>query len=253
MSGDRLKVDAAIELPNSYSVTGSVSVSNFPSNQAVTISNATMAVTGNFYQATQPVSLLNLPSLAAGTNAIGSITNTTFAATQSGNWTVTVANNQIPVTGTFYPEVQAVSLPSLPSGNNTIGSIANTTFAATQSGIWNVNVSNNSLPVTGTFWQAVQPVSFSALPAGSNTIGAISNTAFAVSGTLPAFASPPTVNIGTIPTVRNQPVEALTSTLTNVASSASSVTLITALGLLCVRVWVCIIKRAVANERKCKI
>ena len=26
-----------------------------------------------------------------------------------------------------------------------------------------------------------------------------------------------------------------------------------ALGLLCVRVWVCIIKRAVADERKCRI
>lgn len=26
-----------------------------------------------------------------------------------------------------------------------------------------------------------------------------------------------------------------------------------ALGLLCVRVWICIVKRAVANERKCRI
>jgi hypothetical protein len=38
---------------------------------------------------TQPVSLTSLPSLAAGSNAIGSITNTSFAATQSGTWNIT--------------------------------------------------------------------------------------------------------------------------------------------------------------------
>ena len=40
-------------------------------------------VTGTFYQATQPVSLASLPALAIGSNAIGSITNTTFAATSA--------------------------------------------------------------------------------------------------------------------------------------------------------------------------
>ena len=38
----------------------------------------TMAVTGTFWQTTQPVSIASLPVLAAGTNAIGSITNTSF-------------------------------------------------------------------------------------------------------------------------------------------------------------------------------
>jgi hypothetical protein len=37
---------------------------------------------------TQPVSLASLPALATGSNPIGSITNTTFAATQSGTWNV---------------------------------------------------------------------------------------------------------------------------------------------------------------------
>lgn len=46
-------------------------------------------VTGIFYQATQPVSLASLPSLATGSNAIGSITNTSFASTQSGTWNIT--------------------------------------------------------------------------------------------------------------------------------------------------------------------
>ena len=36
------------------------------------------AVTGTFWQTTQPVSIASLPVLAAGTNAIGSITNTSF-------------------------------------------------------------------------------------------------------------------------------------------------------------------------------
>jgi hypothetical protein len=37
---------------------------------------------------TQPVSIATLPTLAAGTNAIGSITNTSFGATQSGAWNI---------------------------------------------------------------------------------------------------------------------------------------------------------------------
>jgi hypothetical protein len=38
-----------------------------------------------------------------------------------------------------------------------------------------------------------------ALPAGTNAIGAITNSSFGISGFLPAFASTPTVNIGTVP------------------------------------------------------
>lgn len=54
-------------------------------------------------------------SLPAGSNAIGSITNTTF---DIGSIT---------------------TLPSLPTGSNTIGAISNTAFGATQSGTWNIN------------------------------------------------------------------------------------------------------------------
>lgn len=45
-------------------VSGTVSVSNLP---------ATQAVTGTFFQATQPVSLASLPALAAGTSNIGDV------------------------------------------------------------------------------------------------------------------------------------------------------------------------------------
>ena len=43
--------------------------------------NDSVPVTGTFFQATQPVSLASLPSLATGSNAIGSITNTAFGIT----------------------------------------------------------------------------------------------------------------------------------------------------------------------------
>jgi hypothetical protein len=57
----------------------------FPSPQAVTQSGTwnvgvtgSVAVTGTFFQATQPVSIAALPALATGSNVIGSISNTTF-------------------------------------------------------------------------------------------------------------------------------------------------------------------------------
>jgi hypothetical protein len=134
----------------------------------VNVTNSSIPVTGSFYQATQPVSLVSLPALAAGSNAIGSVTvsnfpsSTTvsgsvsvsnFPATQPISGTVAISNASIPVTGSFYPATQPVSIATMPT-----------------------------TPVTGTFYQATQPVSLVSLPAlatGANTIGAISNTSFA--------------------------------------------------------------------------
>jgi hypothetical protein len=72
----------------------SVSVTNFPASQPVT---------GTFWQPTQPVSLLSVPT--------HSVTVTNFPATQ-------------PVSGTFWQPTQPVSLLSVP------------THAVTQSGAW---------------------------------------------------------------------------------------------------------------------
>lgn len=78
-------------------ITGSASILNFPATQTVTFTqiathgvtigagtaqigsvtasiSGTVAVSGTFYQATQPVSIASLPSLAAGTNQVGSVT-----------------------------------------------------------------------------------------------------------------------------------------------------------------------------------
>jgi hypothetical protein len=69
---------------------------------------------------------------------------------------------------------------------------------------------NQGTATGGTAW----PVSLAALPAlaaGTNAIGSITNTGFNVTGTLPAFAATPTVNLGAIAgtaTATNQEVTA---------------------------------------------
>ena len=145
----------------------------------VSIKNASIPVTGTFWQTTQPVSGTVTANqggtwtvgLSAGTNAIGSITNTSFAVTQA-----TAANLQTTATqalgsaatrwytqisdGTNSPAIKAASTaaaatdPALVvaiSPNNTIPvSLASVpshavtnagTFAvqAAQSGTWNIN------------------------------------------------------------------------------------------------------------------
>ena len=123
-------------------------------------------------------------ALPTGANTIGSIANTSFAATQSGTWNVTnisgtvslptgaatsalqtTGNNTLSAIDTKLGGTLAVNVgltdaqlrasnvnvavnAALPAGSNTIGSIANTSFAATQSGTWNVtNISGTvSLP-----------------------------------------------------------------------------------------------------------
>lgn len=123
-------------------------------------SEVTQPVSGTFWQATQPVSLSSVPShdvTNAGTFAV--------QAAQYGSWTI--ANTSFQVT-----QSTAANLNATVIGTGTF------LVQAEQSGAWNIG-SITTLP---------------ALPTGSNTIGAISNTSFGISGTLPAFASTPTVN-----------------------------------------------------------
>ena len=155
-------------------VTGTVAVTGaYQTTQPV---SGTVAVTGA-YQTTQPVSLAALPALTTGANAIGSITNTAFG-----------------ISGTL------PAFAATPTVN--VGTMPTTTVTGT-------------VAVTGAY-QATQPVSLAALPAlatGSNAIGSVTNTAFGISGTLPAFAATPTVNIGTAPTI------AVTGALTGYVSA----------------------------------
>jgi hypothetical protein len=134
MSGDRLKVDipaGSASLTNTELRASAVPVSL----TSTTITNfpTTQAVTGAFYQATQPVSIASMPttpvtgtfwqstqpvSIASSVAVTGPLTDTQLRATA------------LPVSGTFYQSTQPVSIASMPT-----------------------------TPVTGTFWQTTQPVS----------------------------------------------------------------------------------------------
>ena len=113
-------------------------VSNFPTSFEVSNFPATQAVSGTFWQATQPVSgsvsVSNLPSVQ---NVSGSVSVSNFPATQA-------------VSGTFWQATQpvsgSVSVSNLPSVQDVSGSVAVSNFPTTQA-------------VSGTFWQATQPVS----------------------------------------------------------------------------------------------
>jgi hypothetical protein len=90
-----------LEVEGSVTVAGAVSVSNFPSVQAVSLAAApTTPVTGTFWQATQPI---------------------------SGTVTANVGTGTQPVSGTFWQATQPVSLATAPLPT---GAATETTLAA---------------------------------------------------------------------------------------------------------------------------
>jgi hypothetical protein len=154
------EVEVKNDTGNPLAVSGTVSVGNFP---------ATQAVTGTFFQATQPVS--------------GSVSVSNFPATQPVSGSVTVSNFPASqaVTGTFFQAIQPVS-----------GSVSVSNFPATQTVSGSVSVSNfpATQAVTGTFFQATQPVSGSVsvsnFPATQAVTGTFFQTTQPVSGTVTA-------------------------------------------------------------------
>jgi ferritin-like protein len=113
----------------SLTVDGSVSVSNFPATQAVSIAtlpalaagtntigkvdvNGTVPVSGTFWQATQPVS--GTVAISGTVPISGALTDTQLRA------------SAVPVSGTFWQATQPVSiatLPALAAGTNNIGDV----------------------------------------------------------------------------------------------------------------------------------
>ena len=187
--------DPALVVAISPNNTIPVSLASVPSHAvtnagtfSVQVSSApTTAVTGTFWQATQPVSLASLPALAVGSNAIGSITNTSFASTQAtassllnkpyGSVTtaaptyITATDNALSLTTTGSLRVDGSGVTQPVSGTfwQATQPVSGTFYQATQ-------------PVSGTFYQATQPVSgtvtINAIPTGANAIGSITNTSF---------------------------------------------------------------------------
>lgn len=130
---------------------------------------------------------------------------------------VTVTNSGLP-TGASTSALQT-------SGNSILTSIANSvggTLATSVSNFPSTQAVTGTFwqatqPVSGTFWQATQPISAASLPLPSGAAtsalqttinstlgspfqagGSIGNSSFGISGTLPAFASTPTFNLGTL-------------------------------------------------------
>jgi hypothetical protein len=174
---------SAVTVGGTITVGNSVTVSSLPSLAAgtaqigsVTASiTGTVPVSGTFYQATQPVSLASVPALSAGANQIGSVT-----ASITGT---------VPVSGTFWQATQPVSLASVPAHAVTLTS---------------TTVTVSSLP---------------ALTAGTNQIGSVTAS---ISGTVPVSISSVTignsVNIGSLPAISG------TVTANNFAAQGTAVT-----------------------------
>lgn len=161
-----------------------VGVNNFPTSFTANIGTTNgLALDTSVNSLLKPASTLNaVTTLGSITNAVTIKADTPAnqtnalkvdgsAVTQPISGSVSVSNFPATqaVTGSFLTDTQLrasavpVSLASVP------------THAVTQSGIWNVGLS-----------------------AGTNAIGSITNTSFGISGTLPAFATTPTFNVGTI-------------------------------------------------------
>jgi hypothetical protein len=127
--------------------------------------NGSVAVTGAFYQPTQPVSLATLPPLSTGSNAIGSITNTAFGSTQSGTWNI---NN---ISGSISLPALAATSTLQTSGNASLTSIDNKTPALGQA------IASASVPVVLTTAQLTTITPLSTITANLGTIGTAATSA----------------------------------------------------------------------------
>ena len=162
------EVEVKNDTGNPLAVSGTVSVGNFP---------ATQAVTGTFFQATQPVSgSVSVSNFPASTTVDGTVDVGNFPATQTVDGTVDVGNFPTtfdvgnfpatqPVSGSVsvsnFPATQAVTGTFFQATQPVSGSVSVSNFPATQPVSGSVSVSNfpASQAVTGTFFQATQPVS----------------------------------------------------------------------------------------------
>ena len=161
---------------DNITVTGSVNIAseikiNNTELQSIPVhlTDDPIAVTGAFWQTTQPVSLSALPSLAGGTATIGKVQ-------QDGDWTVGV-------TGTFWQETQPVSLTSLPSlagGSATIGKVQQDGDWTVKQGTtpWqvsknaNLNASDNPIFVAGNLTATVTGGTIETTVGGASSVSA---------------------------------------------------------------------------------
>jgi hypothetical protein len=169
-------------------ISGSVSVSNFP---------ATQPVSGTFWQATQPVSSAQLP-----------------AALDGSGFLKVHEQGTVPVTGTFWQATQPVSIASMPSTP-----VTGTFWQTTQpvSGAFY----QTTQPVSGTFWQATQPISGAISFTAPQHV--INDASTAVIGHVIADSGSTTVVTGNVTVI--QPTGANLHVVIDPAAAASSATI----------------------------
>jgi hypothetical protein len=140
-----------------------------------------------FHTIKQPNSSLNPsianPNLPMTVDVQKSGANSTNLIVATACWAGGTTSDLAPITDILTDNSLATLTRSVITGVTTGGGGGYRNVKVNPSGALTVDASVSSLP---------------SIPAGSNTIGAISNTSFGISGTLPAFASTPTVNLGTI-------------------------------------------------------
>src|SRR3990170_1403056 len=192
----RLLVNSTITGTLTIDTTGlATSANQLPDNHQVTISNASLAVTGTFWQATQPVSIaatvtvdgsgVTQPVSNAGLTALnGAITGTEVQVDVLTMPTVTVTATDLDIRNLTSTDVVTVTggagqtadvKITLDSESVAVTNAGITTIAGAVSGT-EMQVDVLTMPtvaVTGTFWQATQPVSI----AGTVTVDSELTTA----------------------------------------------------------------------------
>ena len=109
-------------------IANSVTIASLPAiSGTVTASiTGTVPVSGTFYQATQPVSLVSVPThgvtLASTTVTVSSLPALAAGTAQIGSVTASITGT-VPVSGTFWQATQPVSLASLPATTVTVSSL----------------------------------------------------------------------------------------------------------------------------------
>lgn len=228
-------------------ISGTITANAGTGTMNVSVQNASLAVTGPLTD-TQlranavPVSLASLPSLASGSNTIGSIANTSFASTQSGTWNINNVSGTISLpTGAATESTLSTLNGKVPSGltvtstrllvdgsgvtqpvsgtvtANISGSISNTAFEVNNgSGASAVNIQDggNSITVDGTVTANAGTGNFTVVQPTAANLNAT------VTGTVAATQSG-TWNIGTVTSITNA-VTVSQSTATSLKTQAES-------------------------------
>jgi hypothetical protein len=180
-------------------VSGTLTCNAGTGTQLVDGSAHTQPVSGTFWQATQPVSgtvaVSSLPALPSGSNTIG---NVNINGTVPISGTITATNSANGATGSAVP-AQATQVGGSDGTNLRALKVSSSGVLSVDGSASTQPISAASLPLpSGAATDAELITINSTLGSPFQAGGSIGNSSFGISGTLPAFASTPTFNLGTL-------------------------------------------------------